>query len=127
MPAFRLCDDGPLSPSASVSFSSHPQHSLAYPDLLFPPNTDTFDRRDMVKIAEDGWIIGPDDALLLWVPPELRTGLWTPRTAGLLGEEPTLLGLSNFAHGTRWTEGGAASGKPPTANERYNRDILDFC
>ncbi|KZV62972.1 WD40 repeat-like protein [Peniophora sp. CONT] len=104
MPAFSLCDDSPLSPSASVPFSSRPEHALAHPDLFFPSSTDTSDRRDEVKLTEEGWVVGPNDTLLLWVPPELRVGLWTPRTIGILGEAPTMLDLSSFAHGTRWID-----------------------
>ena len=39
---------------------------LQYPPHLFPKQT--FKMRD-------GWILGPNDELLLWVPPVNRTGL----------------------------------------------------
>jgi hypothetical protein len=55
---------------------------------------------------EDGWILGPNDELLLWVPPANRSGLLDPfprsRVMGLT--HITELDFSNFKCGTEWMQ-----------------------
>ena len=54
--------------SGLISYS-HPNAAVQYPPHLFPNQT--------FKI-HDGWILGPNDELLLWVPPANRCILLTP-------------------------------------------------
>jgi hypothetical protein len=52
----------------------------------------------------DGWLVGPNDELLLWIPPDLRL-LWWPRTLMTIPSlSYTDLDLSNFKHGPNWME-----------------------
>ncbi|KAF8957494.1 hypothetical protein BDZ97DRAFT_1706846, partial [Flammula alnicola] len=60
------------------------------------------DWRDCIQIQEDGWILGPQARLLLWVPHICLSGLFRPRTKRLIGIIATELDLSNFAHGRSW-------------------------
>ena len=54
----------------------------------------------------DGWILGPNGELLLWVPPMNRTDLLHPHSRSrILGvPSPTELDFSNFKCGTEWTQ-----------------------
>ena len=85
-------------PSISAdSATSYPHHSIAaqYPPHLFP--YPTFD-------IQDGWIIGPNDELLLWVPPANRSGLLHQRIRVLGLTHITELDFSNFKCGTEWMQ-----------------------
>ena len=75
----------------------HEVHSLFENDMDI-----TSDWRDSIQIQEDGWILGPYNRLLLWVPPMYFSGLYTPRTKYLIGMTAMELDLSNFAHGQVW-------------------------
>ena len=81
------------------SLTSYPCHGIAaqYPLHLFP--YPTFNIRD-------GWILGPNEELLLWVPPVSRSGLLDPfprsRVMGLT--HTTELDFSNFKCGTEWMQ-----------------------
>jgi hypothetical protein len=51
-----------------------------------------------------GWVLGPNSELLFWVPPDLRTGLYRPNNALVIGKcITTKLDVSSFAHGESWT------------------------
>ncbi|EIN05916.1 WD40 repeat-like protein, partial [Punctularia strigosozonata HHB-11173 SS5] len=55
--------------------------------------------------VDDGWILGPNDERLLWVPQHSRWNLWQPASRLFLpSEETTMLDLSRFVHGKRWAE-----------------------
>lgn len=67
-----------------------------YPHHLFPPQT--FNIRD-------GWILGPNEELLLRVPPANRTDPLSPDSRSrILGAHPTKLYFSNFNCGTEWAQ-----------------------
>jgi WD40 repeat protein len=88
------------APSAKGNCTiSHPRPNIAvqYPPHLFPHQT--FE-------MQDGWIMGPDDELLLWVPPANRADLLSPSSRSrILGvDHPTELDFSNFKCGTEWTQ-----------------------
>ncbi|KAH9834934.1 quinon protein alcohol dehydrogenase-like superfamily [Rhodofomes roseus] len=55
-------------------------------------------------MSYNGWIIGPQEELFLWTPPEYRTGLSWPRMTAVMGMHPVRLDLRQFAHGSTWTE-----------------------
>jgi WD40 repeat protein len=76
---------------------SHPDAATQYPLHLFPNQTFTI---------RDGWILGPNDELLLWVPPAHRSDLLTPSSKShIMGvTHPTELDFSNFKCGTEWMQ-----------------------
>lgn len=51
----------------------------------------------------DGWVLGPHEELLLWIPHEHRQ-LCHPWHTIVIGREITELDLSKFAHGPEWVE-----------------------
>ncbi|PVF92107.1 WD40 repeat-like protein [Serendipita vermifera] len=52
----------------------------------------------------DGWVLGPDDELLFWVPPDLRDGLLLPHIVCIIGKcIKTRINLDSFVHGDSWT------------------------
>ena len=94
-----------------IYFSSNPDHALCHVHSLFQNEVcSSFanaidilgDWRDSIQVREDGWIVGPHDRLLLWVPPMYLPGLYGPRTKCLIGIATMELDLSNFAHGPLW-------------------------
>ena len=73
-----------------------PDATAQYPSHLFP--SQTFKMRD-------GWILGPNDELLLWVPSSNRTGLvHPPWYCWQIGAHITELDFRNFKCGTEWAQ-----------------------
>jgi hypothetical protein len=86
-----------------IQFSSNLHHALCEVHSLFENAMDiTSDWRDTIQVQENGWILGPHNRLLLWVPPMYFPGLYHPRTKHLIGMASMELDLSNFAHGLLW-------------------------
>ncbi|KAF8268106.1 WD40-repeat-containing domain protein [Lactarius quietus] len=54
------------------------------------------------KIDYEGWICGPNDELLMWIPPLHRTGLHRPSNVWVADKHETCLDLSTFVHGHSW-------------------------
>jgi len=50
------------------------------------------------------WIMLPDNAHLLWMPDQNKSGLFWPRTTTVIGCTPTSLQFKNFVHGTNWDQ-----------------------
>ena len=89
--AHTLDDKAIETPSTNqrgVISYSHPIATAQYPPHLFPNQTLTI---------HDGWILGPNDKLLLWVPPANRPDLLTPSSRSrIMGvAHPTELDPSN--------------------------------
>jgi len=57
---------------------------------------------DSSSLTEDGWILGRNKELMLWVPHSERTGLWRPSSACIIGQNSTKLDFDHFVHGTSW-------------------------
>ncbi|EIM89585.1 uncharacterized protein STEHIDRAFT_52180, partial [Stereum hirsutum FP-91666 SS1] len=53
---------------------------------------------------EGAWIVGPDDGLILWVPPQLRESLHWPGCRAILGREQVYIDFTHFKYGTSWTD-----------------------
>ncbi|KAJ7653540.1 hypothetical protein DFH06DRAFT_1203728, partial [Mycena polygramma] len=53
---------------------------------------------------DSGWTKNTAGALMFWVPPWLREGLYLPHnTLVICANGTTKLDLSRFVHGTEWT------------------------
>ena len=50
----------------------------------------------------DGWIRGPHDQLLLWVPVDKRVPFYNPGTGLVMPRGGIELDLSQMAHGSKW-------------------------
>jgi hypothetical protein len=56
-----------------------------------------------VSLKDSGWlVVGSDEKLLLWIPPEYRNQLFWPHMKLVIGRSSIHLDLSNFAHGDHW-------------------------
>jgi WD40 repeat protein len=85
------------------AFKIPPINPLFDVQSLFEDTVEIFnDCRDSIQIQEDGWILGPQARLLLYVPHICLTGLVGPRTKCVIGIVPTELDFSHFAHGHSW-------------------------
>ncbi|KIJ42157.1 hypothetical protein M422DRAFT_171537, partial [Sphaerobolus stellatus SS14] len=51
-----------------------------------------------------GWILGPNDELILWIPFSYRERLWLPCYLAIMGINTVTLDLSQFVHGPSWTD-----------------------
>ena len=58
---------------------------------------------DHCMINDDGWVCGRNGELLMWIPPLNRIGLHHPANIWLAGKCETVLDLSTFVHGQRWS------------------------
>ncbi|KIM87374.1 hypothetical protein PILCRDRAFT_814882 [Piloderma croceum F 1598] len=54
---------------------------------------------------ESGWILNHSSAILFWIPPWNRRGLYWPRNSlVIVRDHPTQVDLQNFVYGTSWQE-----------------------
>lgn len=56
------------------------------------------------SLSDDGWVRGSTNEIMCWIPSIYRAGLWTPRTAGILGALETMLDMKNYVHGAKWEQ-----------------------
>ena len=94
-----------VSTTPLIYFSSAVAHALQNPQSLFFDTNLRGDWRDFIQLQKDGWIVGPNGKLLLWVPPSYHTKLglyfsWT----GFIPRGIPKLDLSKMVHGTDWHE-----------------------
>ncbi|KAI6040005.1 hypothetical protein EDC04DRAFT_3111763 [Pisolithus marmoratus] len=84
-----------------ILFSSLSEHALCDSDRLFDGATVERDWRELVQMERDGWIVGPEGRLLLWVPVTCRASLRSLRSL-VTPRAGTELDLGNMAHGNIW-------------------------
>ncbi len=70
---------------------------------------------DAVELIDDGWMVSSNESrLLFWVPPELQEWLWPAQRVKLALDwsrtEFIQLDLSQFVHGSRWSDCYSGSG-----------------
>ncbi|KIJ25453.1 hypothetical protein M422DRAFT_237023 [Sphaerobolus stellatus SS14] len=51
-----------------------------------------------------GWILGPNNELILWIPFSYCERLWPLRCFVVIGPDVIALDLSQFVHGPFWTD-----------------------
>ena len=90
-----------LSP---ICFSSSAAHALKDAQSLFIDMFDVKgDSRDLVSLQNDGWIVGPSEQLLLWIPYSYHPFFfYTPWTNMVIPRGCPELDLSRMAHGPAW-------------------------
>ncbi|OJA13986.1 hypothetical protein AZE42_04596 [Rhizopogon vesiculosus] len=52
--------------------------------------------------SEEGWVIGPEGRLLLWIPTSLYPAMHVPGNKLVISNDASELDLSRFAHGISW-------------------------
>ncbi|KAL4072384.1 WD40-repeat-containing domain protein [Scleroderma yunnanense] len=92
--------------TSPVHFSSSVEHALQDVQSLFTKvSTVKGDSRDFIQLQKDGWIVGPNGQLLLWVPPSYHSfGFYTPWTRLVIPRGVPELDLSKMVHGSTWHE-----------------------
>ena len=88
-----------------IHFSSSTEHSLHNAqDLFLGLSTTVEDCRDLVYLQDDGWIVGPNKRLLLWIPTSsyYSSFHYTPWTRLVIPTGIPELDLSRMAHGSTW-------------------------
>ena len=95
-----------IAPSP-ICFSSSTKHALNnYQSLLLDlPSMIKGDCRNLVYLQNDGWIVGPQKKLLLWIPSFYHSSFhYTPWTRLVMPRGTPELDLSRMAHGTAWSK-----------------------
>ncbi|KAH9942069.1 hypothetical protein B0H21DRAFT_529688, partial [Amylocystis lapponica] len=95
--------DVDVSSMSSDSYVDPGSHS----PLIHPPTVDSDHSAKKIRTNFDlhnGWILGENQELLLWIPPIYRKGLWHPRNTLIIGTAITKLDFSHFVHGTSWVK-----------------------
>lgn len=98
------CNDTKHVKKYPVYFSFTPDHALRDAEKLFDGVGDVKDWRDMIRVEPDGWIVGPQKRLLLWVPLTYRSSLRLLRNTLMIPKGGMELDLSDMAHGDVWQE-----------------------
>jgi WD40 repeat protein len=86
-----------------VCFSYNLEHALSNPADLLKPISHHNSMPTPFLLQSDGWMMGPNQQLLFWVPPAPRHAIYTPWTLLVIPRGYPELDLSRMAHGTRWS------------------------
>ena len=95
--------------------SLHKDHRFTTTKICFSPNLtyalclkSTFSRLEgsytlaSLGPSEEGWVIGPEGRLLLWIPTSLYPVMHVPGNKLVISNDASELDLSRFSHGTSW-------------------------
>lgn len=105
--------EGHQEPVQSVAFSSDGQYivtssldsSIRVSKLYEGASDDSDDITKSWTLKKDGWIVGKQQQLLLWVPHAFHKTLWRPNNTAILNcAFSTRLDFNGSYHGERWTE-----------------------
>ena len=103
--ASQLGDKEPSVKFSLINFSSSNAYALQHVQSLFTdlsPDT-RGDCRDLIHFQDDGWIVGPNKKLLLWIHPSYHPSLcYTPWTNLVIPRGYIELDLSKMRHGPTW-------------------------
>lgn len=56
-------------------------------------------------LSEEGWVLGQDGELLLWIPPDMRASLWYPRNTAFMSSRFVMkLHFTERGMGRNWQE-----------------------
>ncbi|KAG2136638.1 hypothetical protein DEU56DRAFT_737184 [Suillus clintonianus] len=86
----------------TVCFSSSSTHALYNAAELIGGTSDDDPKSTSFLLEADGWMVGPDNRLLFWVPPASRQAFYNPYNALVIPRGCVELDLSRMAHGPHW-------------------------
>ncbi|KIK19254.1 hypothetical protein PISMIDRAFT_683349 [Pisolithus microcarpus 441] len=87
----------------AICFSSVPSHALSHSEELLD-NLDYQVNTQPVQLYPDGWLKGPQDHLLLWIPTSSQKPFYSMYTTLIIPRGCMELNLSNMVHGSKWQE-----------------------
>ena len=91
-----------------INFSSSAAHALQHHQSLYIDMSSGVgqDYQDLVKFNQhDGWIVGPDGKLLIWIPPSYHSFFHhSSRKHLIIPKGSVELDLSRMRHGPVWHE-----------------------
>ncbi|KAG2046740.1 WD40 repeat-like protein, partial [Suillus hirtellus] len=82
-----------IEPTATMKLNNQNNHSIRFSST---PLTSFFLNHD------NGWVVGPKNQLLFWVPPASRHGFYNPATTLVIPRGGPELDLRCMAHGQHW-------------------------
>ncbi|KAG2031200.1 hypothetical protein BDR03DRAFT_876502 [Suillus americanus] len=87
-----------------IRFSSNSTHALHNTSELTEgaSHNDRTSTPFFLDNDDSGWVVGPKDRLLFWVPPASRRLFYSPGTALIIPRGGPELDLSRMAHGPNW-------------------------
>jgi hypothetical protein len=86
-----------------IRFSSNPNHALRnISQLMEGASHDGRSPTPFLLNRDSGWMVGPNDRLLFWVPPASRNPFYNPATTLVISTRCPELDLSPMAHGQHW-------------------------
>ncbi|KIK33174.1 hypothetical protein CY34DRAFT_100065 [Suillus luteus UH-Slu-Lm8-n1] len=89
----------------SIRFSSSSIHALRNTSELTEGASHEGCRSTHFFLNHDsGWVVGPKDRLIFWVPPASRHAFYSPQTALVIPRGGPELDLSRMAHGPHWQQ-----------------------
>ncbi|KAG2091020.1 uncharacterized protein F5147DRAFT_724096 [Suillus discolor] len=84
--------------SPAVYFSPNPSYALHSASSFLQDSSTPLS----VVANEDGWVVGPDGRLLLWIPLNLHPVMYAPGNTLVIHDRASQFDLSRLAHGTSW-------------------------
>ncbi|KIK41337.1 hypothetical protein CY34DRAFT_85571 [Suillus luteus UH-Slu-Lm8-n1] len=88
-----------------IRFSSDSIHALRNTsELMEGASHDDRSSTHVFLNHANGWVVGPKDRLLFWVPPVSRHAFYSPGTALVIPRGGPELDLSRMAHGQHWQQ-----------------------
>jgi WD40 repeat protein len=103
----RVCSVDSYLNSPAICFSPNPTHTLcSTSESSFLENSDRMLAAGTSLTSVDGWIVGPEGRLLLWIPIALYPVKYGPLAGNILviPHNALQIDLSCFAHGSSWDE-----------------------
>ncbi|KAG2154588.1 hypothetical protein DEU56DRAFT_725564 [Suillus clintonianus] len=86
-------------PSApAICFSPNPIHALHSASSFLQDSSTPAS----VTANEDGWVVGPEGRLLLWIPLNFHPLMYSPGNTLVIPNHASQFDLSCLAHGTSW-------------------------
>ena len=102
-----VADEQAINLLPTINFSSSPTHALQHAGNFFIDLSSEGKRNGLspVHFQDDGWVVGPNGKLLLWIPPSYHP-IFVPTswTKLIIGGSLTELDLSQMKHGPAWAE-----------------------
>ncbi|KAG6330178.1 hypothetical protein ID866_8911 [Astraeus odoratus] len=93
-------DDDPTT-HCLICFSPVTSHSLCNVLQLYDG---VDDQKNLIKVDFNGWIIGPEGRLLLWIPSYYHAFLYSPKNALVIPRGGLELDLNMMVHGDIWQD-----------------------